>query len=182
MKWIRQFGEATVWPGRRTIDLAGKLHPQSLMRPTLVENLQELIELGLLLENILAGRFGRFFLERQMHAFMAAVLLWMARPDPLDLDPQPQPPDRQLTEIEEGIRRGEGNAVIRANGLGQSEVGEDAFEGTEGIELPGGFHSLARQQIAGGIVGNGERIAVAPVAQEKLSLVVRAPQVIGMLC
>jgi hypothetical protein len=48
------------------------------MWPLLVEGGNELIEAGLLLQEVLGRRFGGFLLERQMHALMAAVLLGMA--------------------------------------------------------------------------------------------------------
>ena len=49
------------------------------MRPLVVEALDEGIEAGLLLQDIGGGRLGRFGLQRQMHALVAAVLLGMAR-------------------------------------------------------------------------------------------------------
>jgi hypothetical protein len=52
-----------------------------------------------------------------MHALMAAVLLWVAGLDALDLNAEPEPPNGELGEIEEGVRTGEGNAVIGADGL-----------------------------------------------------------------
>ena len=56
------------------------------MRSFLIELLHESIELGLLLQNVGAGWTGGFFLQGQMHAFMAAVLLGMAGPDTLNGD------------------------------------------------------------------------------------------------
>ena len=63
------------------------------MRTLAIELFHEDVELSLLLQDIGAGRAGGFLLERQMHAFMAAVLLGMTRLDALDRDAQPQPPD-----------------------------------------------------------------------------------------
>ena len=59
---------------------------ESFMRPFVVELLDEGIELGLLLQDIGAGRTSGFFLQSQMHAFMAAVLLGMAGADALNGD------------------------------------------------------------------------------------------------
>jgi hypothetical protein len=59
------------------------------------EAFDEVIELGLLLQKIAAGRLGRFELQGQMRALVAAVLLRMAWPDALNLDAEPQPPDRE---------------------------------------------------------------------------------------
>ena len=40
----------------------------------------------LLLEHVGHRRFGRFALQREVHALMASVLLRVARLDPFDLD------------------------------------------------------------------------------------------------
>jgi len=63
------------------------------MRALVVELLQEGIELGLLLQQIGAGRARGFFLQRQVHALMPAVLLRMSGSDAFDGDTQAQPPD-----------------------------------------------------------------------------------------
>jgi len=47
----------------------------------LVEDLDELIEACLLLQEIRGRWFGSFFFQSEMHAFMSAVLLRMARLD-----------------------------------------------------------------------------------------------------
>jgi len=63
-----------------------------------------------------------------MHALMASVLLRMARLDALDLDAEPEPPNGELGEVEEGIRTGEWNAVIGADGFGQAELLESGLK------------------------------------------------------
>jgi hypothetical protein len=45
-----------------------------------------LIEARLLLQAVCAGRAGSLLLQGQMHALMAAVLVWLARFDALELD------------------------------------------------------------------------------------------------
>jgi hypothetical protein len=57
---------------------------RALMRPFVIKLLQEGVELGLLLQNVGARRASGFFLQGQMHAFMPAVLLGMARTNPLN--------------------------------------------------------------------------------------------------
>jgi hypothetical protein len=52
------------------------------VRSFLVEDLDELIEARLLLKEIRGRWFGSFFFQSEMHAFMPAVLLRMARYDP----------------------------------------------------------------------------------------------------
>jgi hypothetical protein len=56
------------------------------VRPLVVAALDELIELGLLLQEVLARRFGGFLLQGQVHAFVAAILLRVAKLDALDAD------------------------------------------------------------------------------------------------
>ena len=46
---------------------------------------------------------------------MAAVLLRMARLDPFDRDPEPQPPDRECAQAVERVRGREGDAVVGAD-------------------------------------------------------------------
>jgi len=55
----------------------------------------EVLEFGLLLQEIATGRFGGGLFEGQMHALMPAVLLRVPWLDTLDLDAQAQPPHRQ---------------------------------------------------------------------------------------
>ena len=78
----------------------------------LIEDVDELIEAGLLLQEVGSGRFGGFLLQGEMHTFMTAVLLRMARLNAFDTDAQPQPPDGELAQVEQGMRRGKGNPVI----------------------------------------------------------------------
>ena len=65
------------------------------MWPLVVVAVDEVIEPGLLLQEVLRGWLGGLQLQSQMHALMAAVLLPVASLDPLDLDTEPEPPDRQ---------------------------------------------------------------------------------------
>jgi hypothetical protein len=60
---------------------------------------------------------GGLFLEGEMHAFVTPVLLGISRLDPLDGDAEPEPPDREFGEIEQGIRAGEGHAAVGSDGL-----------------------------------------------------------------
>jgi hypothetical protein len=69
------------------------------VRAFVVEDFDKLVEARLLLEKIAGGRFGGFFLQRQMHAFVTPVLLWMGGLDPFDADSQAQPPASEFAEI-----------------------------------------------------------------------------------
>lgn len=56
------------------------------MRALFVEDADEPIEPGLLLQEVLGCRLGGLFLERQVHALMATVLLGATGLDSLDVD------------------------------------------------------------------------------------------------
>lgn len=155
------------------------VHAERLVRPLIVEAVDEVIELGLLPQEVGAGRFGGLQLQRQMHAFMAAVLLRVARFDTLDGDAEPEPPDRQPGKIEESIGACEGHTVIRSDRPGQAELLESVLEHGEGIGLLGRVERLAGQEIATGEIADRQRIAIAPIGKHELALVVGTPQIVG---
>src|ERR1700758_2007924 len=90
-------------------------HGERLVGALAIELLGKGVELGLLLKEIGAGRTRRFFLQRQVHAFLTTVLLRMTGLDALDRDPQPQPPHRKLGELKQSLRRSEGDSVVCAD-------------------------------------------------------------------
>src|SRR3954470_9067140 len=85
------------------------------MRPLVIELLHERIEARLLLEDVRARRARRLVLEREVQPLMPAVLLGMARCNPLEADAEAEPPHRQLAEPVQRMRGGEGYAVVRAD-------------------------------------------------------------------
>src|SRR5271169_5081907 len=87
------------------------------------------IELGLLLQEVGAGRPCCFFLQGQVHTLMSPVLLGMTGPNAFDADAQAQPPDGQLRQIEKSIRRSERNAIVGADRLRQATLLEQALKG-----------------------------------------------------
>jgi len=50
-------------------------HTKGLMRPLGVELVNEIIEAGLMLEEVVSGWFGSFKLQRRMHAFKRCALM-----------------------------------------------------------------------------------------------------------
>src|SRR5690606_39885813 len=83
----------------------------------------------LLLQKVEGGGGGGFGLECQVHALMAAVLLRLAGADPLQTDAEPQPPNGELRQSEQGLGAGEGCSVVGAHCAGQAELLEDPLEG-----------------------------------------------------
>ena len=84
----------------RGVGVGGTLHAQGFMRPFAIEFADKIVELCLLLQAVRAGRAGGLLLEREMHALMASILLRVSRLDALDLNAEPEPPDRKLREVE----------------------------------------------------------------------------------
>jgi hypothetical protein len=74
---------------------------------------------------------------------MAPVLLRSARLDPLDIDTEPQAPDGELREIEQGVWASKGNSVVGANRIGQAALAEQPLEGRSGEILTSRLQGLA---------------------------------------
>ncbi len=125
---ICEFGQAVITARRGRVELGGALHVDGLVWSFLVEFFYELVEAGLLLQAVHAGRPGGLFLEREMHALVTPVLLGISRLDPLDGDAEFQPPDREFGEVEQGIRAGEGHAVVGSDSLREAALLEKLLE------------------------------------------------------
>jgi hypothetical protein len=100
--------------------------------------------------------------------------------DALDGDAEAQPPDGEPGEVEQGVGAGERHAVVGADGGGQAARAEQVREGGDGGRLARGIERFAEQQVARGVVGDGERVAIVAVAEPELAFEVGAPQVVGM--
>jgi hypothetical protein len=115
------------------------------MRPLVVVALDEAIELGLLLKKVLRSRPGRFLLQREVHAFVATVLLRVAGLDALKADPQAQPPHRELARAEEGAGTGEGHTVVGADHQRQAKVLKSPLKYCKCVAFPGRTQGIAAQ-------------------------------------
>ena len=146
------------------------------MRSLLVVAGDEGIKAGLLLQPV--GRRGLrgLFLQREMHPFVPAILLRMPRFDAFDLDPEPQPPDREFAQAVERVRRRKGRPIVGADGAGQAEIFECALKDGECEARLRRRQRLTREQIAAGEVRDGEGIAVAPIPEHELAFIIRAPE------
>src|SRR5713101_6299846 len=110
-----------------------------------------------------------------MHAFMAAVLLRMAGLDPFNANTQPEPPDRELTQVEQSVGGSEGNAVIAADVGGQAALLKKPLKHGKSVVFSGGGKSLAGEKKTAGMIGDGERVTVLTIPQQELPLVIGAP-------
>ena len=79
MERIGELLQAAIGARRARVDVGRHFHPEGLVRPLLVEAGDEVIEARLLLQDVWGSGLGGFLLQRQMHAFVAAVLLRVAR-------------------------------------------------------------------------------------------------------
>jgi hypothetical protein len=116
-----------------------------------------------------------------MHALMTAVLLRMARLDPFDADTEPEPPDRQLAQVEQGVSGSKGHTIIAADVGRQAALLKKPFKHGESVVFFGGREGFTGEQKTAGVIGDGQRITVLPIAQQELALVIGAPQLIGGL-
>jgi hypothetical protein len=85
------------------------------VRARVVEDRNELVEAGLRLQEVGSCGLGGFFFQSEMHALVAAILLRMARLDPLDANAQAKPPDRKFAQVEPSVCGSEGYAVVTAD-------------------------------------------------------------------
>ena len=96
--------------------------------------------------------------------------------DALEADAEPQPPNREFAQAVARVRGREGHTVVGANRLRQAEILEGALEDTEGIPLLRGRERFAGEQVPRRVIGDGERIAIALIAEQELPFVVGAPE------
>ena len=121
---------------------------ERLVRALVVELSDEAVELALLRSEAVRWRPGGLVLERAVHALMTAILLRMARLNAFNADPQPEPPDGKLAQLEQGVGRSEGNAVIAADVRRQAALLEKPLKHGKGVVFAGGGESFATQQVA----------------------------------
>jgi hypothetical protein len=72
-------------------------HAESIVRPFVVELVDEVVEARLLLQAVHAGRASGL-LAGEVQALVTAILLGLSRFDALDADAEAEPPNRQLGE------------------------------------------------------------------------------------
>src|SRR5229473_2439697 len=76
---------------------------------------------------------------------------------------------------------GERNAVVAANVGGQPALLEEPLKHSKSVVFPGGRKSLTSKEKPAGMIGDRQRIAVALIPEQELSLVVGAPQFVRTL-
>ena len=86
-------GQSLIEASGGLIDFGRILHAEGFVRTVMIKDLDEFVEPGLLLKEVGTGGLGGLFLQGEMHAFVAAILLRVAGLDALDGNTETQPPD-----------------------------------------------------------------------------------------
>jgi len=155
-----------------------RLVAERFVRPDVIVGATKVVEDALLQVEVGSRRPWQTLLERAVHAFVSRILLRLTWRDALVRDAELKPPDIEMGQaVDAG--RGEGGAVVAADGIGKPVPAE------EGAEL--GLHArrtdveqpVAREQVAAEVVDDREGIAVAPVAHAELPFEVDGPDLIG---
>jgi hypothetical protein len=76
---------------------------------------------------------------------------------------------------------GERDPVVGSDGARQSECLERALEHGEGVDLLRRRQCVAANEIATDEVRDRERVAIAPVGEHELALVIGTPQLVGLI-
>src|SRR5512143_1192154 len=147
------------------------------MGPLPVVLLAKRREALLLLLHILGRWAGRLRFESSMHPFMAAVLLWLARQDPLMDDPQLHPPDAQPREAAEP-HAGEGTSVIRSDRCRQTVLSKQALEDRLCAGMFRRREAVTPQQVPTCCITHRQRVAPLSILSAELTLEVRTPNII----
>src|ERR1700675_4646942 len=116
-----------------------------------------------------------------MHAFMAAILLGVTGLDPFDADTEPEPPERQFAQVAQGLSGSKGNTVIATDAGRQAALFKKPFQQSESAVFSGGRQGCAGEQKTAGVIGDCQRIAVLPISEQELALIVGAAQLVGPL-
>src|SRR5467141_2028714 len=99
-----------------------------------------------------------------MHALMTAVLLRMARLDALNANAQPEPPDRELAQVEERVGGSEGHAIIAADVGRQAALLKKPLKHGKRVVFYGARKNVTGEEIPAGMIGDGQRVAVLMIA------------------
>src|SRR5437016_13479985 len=122
------------------------------MGSLVVELVPESVEGPLLRGERVAWRRGCLALEGQVHPLVAAVLLRLARLDPLDADAEADQPGGELGEAAQA-GGGEGRAVVGADRLREPVLAESRLENPPCVSAVGLVNDEAAQRVPAELVG-----------------------------
>src|SRR6267143_5215714 len=170
---LGEFGRIGAWRG--AIDASRRVSSQRLMAALPVIFLQKRIVVALLLMEIVLRR--HCLLQGSMHPLVTAILGRFSWLDPLRLNPQLDPPFRELADASQ-CQRGKRRSVVGADHLGQPGSAKDPLKPRLHFLVPGSLQRATQKQIPREIVADGQRITAAAVAQQKVALKVCTPTLI----
>src|SRR5579883_325269 len=172
-----EFGR--IGPRRGTIAAGRRDLAERLVRTVVVVVVAEAVEAGLLLGERGGGRLRGLLLEGAMHALVPAVLLRRAGVDALEPDAELDPVHREPSEAAGGGARGEGAAIVAADGARQTELAQGLVD--HRLHRRDRLrHDAALDEEAAVGVGDGERVAARTVGGAEPALEVDAPEVVGL--
>jgi hypothetical protein len=102
----------------------------------------------------------------------------MERPDAVERDAEPQPPDRPLRQIVEPAGTGERQAVVTSGCARQTMWGKQSAERLKPTNLLGRFKGLAGKQVTWRLVGGCQRVTASAVTELELTLEVGTPKIV----
>src|SRR6185295_19376766 len=117
---LELFERTRVATRRGSVGAQRRLEPERFMRPLVVVLAPKLVERSLLAAAVAFGMLDELG-QRPVKPLLAAVLLRLARRDPVVPDPEPLPPHRQRGQPAGPCRRKRWS-VVRADGLGSAEL------------------------------------------------------------
>ena len=117
-------------------------------------------------------------LQHGMKLFMRAILLRMARRNPLRHDPQAHPPHIELRQTAEPRAR-EWAAVVAADALRQSVVPKRTLEAMARRGRGAAEQGIAAQHESAEPVAQRQRIAIHAIARAKFAFEIGRPHLIG---
>src|SRR6266568_6910790 len=140
----------------------------------------EAIEDFLLRRTALLDWANRLAFESAVHSLVGSVLIRPSGEDALVLDPEPHPPDIEIRESVNGLGR-EGDTVVGPDRARQTVLAESSLEDGPSGHCLGGEEPVTGQEKSRVLVGDGEGVAVAPVAGLEFSLEVSGPEIVWSL-
>jgi hypothetical protein len=120
-----------------------------------------------------------WLLQRTMPAFVATILLGVARLDAFNANSESEPPDGELTQIEQGVSASEGNAVVAADVGRQAALSKKPLKHSKSVVSFGRRKSHTGEEITAGMIGDGQRLAIFMIAEQEFAFVIGAPEFIG---
>jgi hypothetical protein len=173
---VCEFGQTAVGTPRGRVDLGRAFHGEGLVRPFLVELHRKSSKRACCCRLFMPGGWVfSFFSVRCLRSSGPFYCGFPGLIRSMAMASSP-PPEREFGEVEQGIRAGEGDAVVGSDSLREAALLEERLERSDGEVFAGRFERLTRQKVARGTVGDGQRVAVTPVAQLELAVEVGAPK------